>query len=171
MKGAEIPSLIARWPRLSLHPGWRRRPSTSAPGCTLYWPAVITCCPGDRPSIDHRAAVDRIRHLDPAQLGLVVRIDRIGIEPVGAVLDRIVGNDGGVLQRLDQQARGNRLARPQRMVLVVEHRLQPDRAARRVDLVVDQRERAGRTAPCCRRSTCAITFGGEAASAALISGN
>ncbi len=23
---------------------------TSAPGCTLYWPAVITCCPGDRPS-------------------------------------------------------------------------------------------------------------------------
>ena len=23
---------------------------TSVPGWTLYWPAVITCCPGDRPS-------------------------------------------------------------------------------------------------------------------------
>jgi len=60
---------------------------TSAPGCTLYWPAVITCCPGDSPSSTTDRPSNRIRHLDLAQLGLVFRIDRIRIKAVGSVLD------------------------------------------------------------------------------------
>ena len=60
------------------------------------------------------------------------------------MLDRVIGNHGRILQRGDQQPRRDRLARPQRMVLVVEHRLEADRAACGVDLIVDHRQCAFR---------------------------
>ena len=59
MKGAEIPSLI---PGLTLGCAGSELATavlTSVPGETLYWPAVITCCPGDRPSsITERPSID-----------------------------------------------------------------------------------------------------------------
>ena len=63
------------------------------------------------PSID-------VADLDLAQLGLVVLIDDIGIEAVGAVLDGLVGNDDGILQGGDQQPRRDRLPGPQRLSLL-----------------------------------------------------
>src|SRR4051794_39127787 len=77
------------------------------------------------------------------KLGLVVLIDGERVETVGAVLDGVIRNNSGVLERIDQQPGRNRLAWPQRVVLVVEDGLEPDRAAGGVDLIVDQRQRAG----------------------------
>ena len=60
------------------------------------------------------------------------------------MLDRVVRHHRGILQRLHQQPGRDRLARPQGVVLVVEHRLEADGAAGGVDLIVDHRQRTFR---------------------------
>src|SRR5690348_4753323 len=63
-------------------------------------------------AIDYRPSVDRLADLDLAQLSLVLLIDDVSIQPVRAVLYSIIWNDRGILKRLHEQARGDRLARP-----------------------------------------------------------
>ncbi len=61
-----------------------------------------------------------------------------------AVLDCDVRDDELIGQRIHQQVHVHELLGEQRVILVVEHRLQPRRARRAVDLVVHREERARR---------------------------
>src|ERR1700738_2943569 len=93
---------------------------------------------------DLRAAVDRFTDGDLAHLGLIVRIHDECVEAVYSMLNRIVGNDAGILQGGYQEARRNRLAWPQRVILVVAEGLEAVGAADGIDLIVHHRQAAFR---------------------------
>src|SRR3984893_4579110 len=73
---------------------------------------------------DLRAAVDRFTAGDLAHLGLIVRIHDDCVGAVCSLLNPLLGNDDGILQGGYQEARRNRLAWPQRVILVVEDGLE-----------------------------------------------
>src|ERR1700744_4614005 len=67
---------------------------------------------GTQTFIHQGLAIDRLAYLDLDQFGLVVGVDRVDVEAVGRMLDRVVGDNRRVLQRLDQKPGRDRLARP-----------------------------------------------------------
>src|SRR5690348_3006960 len=87
-------------------------------------------------------AVLDFRDLDVADLDGHVRLDDEEIFAIGAALQRTRGDGDGILVDADDEPRVDELARPQRLVGVVERALEADRAGRRVDLVVDEGELA-----------------------------
>ena len=91
---------------------------------------------------DDRLPIALLTDRDIAHLDLVVAADDEGIEAIRSALDRVVGDDDDLLQRVDQQAGRDRQAGPQGVVRIRERRLHLDGAARLVDRVVDEREMA-----------------------------
>src|SRR6185312_13065250 len=91
---------------------------------------------------DHRDTVLRRRDLERPTLDGIVGLDDVAVGAVGALHDRALRHRGRALAGRELQTDADELAGPQLLVLVLVGRLQPQRAGRRVDLVVDQRHLA-----------------------------
>ena len=81
--------------------------------------------------------------LDGTRLDGVVRRHDPGEQPLRSALDRGIGDGERIVASFDQHPRIDEFARPQRVVVIGEHRLEPDGGGRLVDGVVDQQQRAG----------------------------
>lgn len=74
---------------------------------------------------------------------MIVVAERIDIAAVRAALHRRRGHDHGMLQRVDEDAHIDELARPELQLGIVEGRLDLHRAGCLVDLIVDDEQGAG----------------------------
>ncbi len=81
-------------------------------------------------------------NLDGAHLHGIIAIDYVGVSAIGPAVHGAGGRGNGVLAFLQQQVSIDELVRPQRVVCVVERRLQLHRSGRLIDLVVDGEQRA-----------------------------
>ena len=91
---------------------------------------------------DHRHGVVLLRDLDGAHGSLVVRADDVDEGAVGAALHGGGRHHDDVVERLQEKAHVDELARPELQLAVGEVSLDADGARRLVDLVVDDLERA-----------------------------
>ena len=81
--------------------------------------------------------------LDGTRLHGVILRDDPGEQPLRSALDRGIGDGDRVVARFHQHPGIDEFARPERVVGVGKHRLEPDGGRCRVDGVVDQQQRAG----------------------------
>ena len=117
---------------------------TRDPFVSRYCPSTTIFSPGCQTLADDRYAVLYRGDLDGAPLDGVVVLDHVGIGAVRPVLHGLRRNGRDAAARIDDQPHIDEQTRPQPLVLVGEARLQLQRAGRLVDLVVDQRQLAGR---------------------------
>ena len=118
--------------------------ATLAPGCSLSTPSVTTTSPAEIPDVIAASSPSVMRHRDVARLDACCRLRRrrrMSIAGCAGVRPR---DDHRVGQDFDEQPGVDELVRKERVVLVGERGFQLDRAGRRIDLVVEGTERAGR---------------------------
>ena len=85
-----------------------------------------------------------MRDLHLTHLRAVLIIDDEDVEPLLAMLHHFRGDNQDVLVNSELQSRRHRQPRPERIVLIVELGLEPDRPGGEIDLVVADRQAPGR---------------------------
>ena len=116
--------------------------STLTPARRRYWPLTTTRSPACKPLVTTLTASS----LGPTEIGRFSAVSSAPITQANGPWElrcTTAERDGhDVLQCVGEHAHPNELTGPEPCVLVGKGRLQPDRARRLVDLIVDQEQRA-----------------------------
>ena len=126
--------------------------ATKVPGCNWYCPE--TSPPFLPASGPVRSPPGHCPPGQPSTLRITILLSpptTNAYSPFAPRCTAMSGHDDDILQRVEQQSRGDRQTGPQDVVLVVERCLHADRATRLIDLVVDQSQMSLRQTCACHR--------------------